>query len=167
MNISGLSGLMGQMQSQMFKTADADGNGGLSKAEFQNMTDEMKANAPAGMQHNGPTSLDDAFTKADTDGNGELSLDEMKTGMQANMPKMDGNSFMAMMNFSQEDDNTYSNLSSSNETTHSTDLMSGLIQQLLANYKTDKSQEKHNDNSGYNQNQDTQTGQTHQISHVA
>ena len=65
---------LSQFRARMFKETDADGSGGISKAELGKMFEKNpKQNE---------MSLDDAFAKADSDGNGEISQDENDAAMQ-------------------------------------------------------------------------------------
>jgi len=69
-SISGIGGGLSasdlkKMQEQMFKSADKNGDGTISK-------DELSQMAPADNDRNGP-SVDDMFSQMDTDGNGAIS----------------------------------------------------------------------------------------------
>jgi len=72
-DITKLSGAIQQAQ-QRFQKADANGDGALSKAEF----DAARADAP-----NGGSSGDQVFKAFDADGDGSLSQDELQAGVQA------------------------------------------------------------------------------------
>jgi Ca2+-binding EF-hand superfamily protein len=96
MNISGLMGGMGgmpnlsAMRDKMFQKADANGDSGISLAEFQSAGKKL----PIGSGGDNAKSAE-AFGKIDTDGNGSLSKDEMSafgdkmsSQMQSMMLKM-------------------------------------------------------------------------------
>ena len=65
---------LSQFRARMFKETDADGSGGISKAELGKMFEKNP--------NSNEMSLDDAFAKADSDGNGEISQDENDAAMQ-------------------------------------------------------------------------------------
>jgi Ca2+-binding EF-hand superfamily protein len=69
------------MKERMFAKADADGNGGVDKAELQSLLDKIS-------KKTGTTAADaqTQLSKMDGDGNGSLSKDELDTGMKSLMP---------------------------------------------------------------------------------
>src|SRR5262245_63976850 len=57
----------------LFSQIDADGNGQISKSEFENALGAGGTNV---------AQADDVFSKLDKDGDGSVSLDEMKSALQ-------------------------------------------------------------------------------------
>lgn len=80
MNISGMGmpnmGSMQQLQRRMFKAADQDGSGGLSKAEFTSALDK----APARIGET--VDADAAFAKLDGNEDGSLTSAEMQQSVK-------------------------------------------------------------------------------------
>lgn len=70
------------MKEKMFAKTDADGSGGVNKAELQTLFDKI-----ASKTGSSPGSAEDMLVKMDSDGSGELSRDELDTGMKELMPK--------------------------------------------------------------------------------
>jgi Ca2+-binding EF-hand superfamily protein len=105
MNIDGFGGGMPsidpqRMRDMAFSKADADGNGAISKSEFQEMGKKM----PGGLQGPGNIDRSEMFAKLDADGNGELSkaeasagFDQMKAKMSSMMSQMQGQFSGSMM----------------------------------------------------------------------
>ena len=72
----------GQMQARMFAKVDADGSGGVDKAELQTMLAEVDKK----MGTSNSTSSADLMTKFDADSDGSLSSDELAKGMKDMLP---------------------------------------------------------------------------------
>lgn len=72
MDVSKLSGMVQQAQ-QRFKSADADGDGSLSRAEFE----KARADNPNGR------AVNQAFESLDGDGDGVVTQNEMRASAQA------------------------------------------------------------------------------------
>jgi Ca2+-binding EF-hand superfamily protein len=75
-----------RMTEKMFKEADSNGDGKISKDEFIKQAEKMKANAPSqGASSSSSTDKSSAmpdpsklFDQADADGDGSLSEDELQ-----------------------------------------------------------------------------------------
>jgi Ca2+-binding EF-hand superfamily protein len=80
MSISGIGSQSGfdptQMAVQFFKKADANGDGGIDKAEFKTMLSQ----GPGGQT--GTTDTDKIFSEIDADGNGTISQAENENAMK-------------------------------------------------------------------------------------
>jgi Ca2+-binding EF-hand superfamily protein len=70
------------MKDKMFAKVDADGSGGVNKAELQTMFDKI-----ASKTGSSPGTAEDMLSKMDSDGSGELSKTELDTGMKSLSPK--------------------------------------------------------------------------------
>ncbi len=70
------------MKARMFAKTDADGSGGVNKAELQTMFNDI-----ASKTGSSPGTAEDMLSKMDSDGSGELSKTELDTGMKELMPK--------------------------------------------------------------------------------
>jgi Ca2+-binding EF-hand superfamily protein len=80
MSISGIGSQSGynptEMAAQFFKKADANGDGGIDKAEFKTMLSQ----GPGGQT--GTVDTDKMFSEMDTDGNGTISQTENENAMK-------------------------------------------------------------------------------------
>jgi len=65
---------------ELFKKADTDGSGGISKSELAKML--KNAPKPPGANDTQGPNVDDIFSQIDTDGDGEISEAENKTYME-------------------------------------------------------------------------------------
>jgi hypothetical protein len=74
----GMQSIMSQMQTKMFKKADADGSGGIDAKEFGSMVQ----NSPMGQAGISSEDQTNQFNKLDVDGNGSLTQAEMEKGMK-------------------------------------------------------------------------------------
>lgn len=88
-SINGVSGssdawaqMRSQMQAKMFKKADANGDGGVDKAELKGLLSDISK--MGGQSVGGNT--DDTFAKMDVNSDGKLSSDELGKGMESLMP---------------------------------------------------------------------------------
>ena len=91
------------MAQQLFKKADVDGSGGISKDELKTIVESR----PAGATHSGQgPNLDDLFSTIDTDGNGTISESENEAQLKAMGPVGPPDpSRMAKMMFEKADTN--------------------------------------------------------------
>jgi hypothetical protein len=75
------------LQSQLFSTADTNGDGSLSLDEFLTMMKNAKASAANALSADNsgtaPTSATDAFKSFDTNGDGQLSQAELTSGLDS------------------------------------------------------------------------------------
>ena len=77
---------MAALREKMFKKADTDGDGVLSKEELEGVLNGGGKASGAGAPPEGMPSISEMFEKLDTDGNGSLDINEMD-GMKEMMPK--------------------------------------------------------------------------------
>ncbi len=106
-------GMMQHLQ-DAFTSADADGDGALSEAEFSAFDAEMKADAPSGAAGTDASSL---FSQLDSDGDGKVTMDELKAAAPPPPPVASD----------EDDDDTL--------TADAANAISGIIQKLLDAYK--------------------------------
>ena len=71
----------GQMQGKMFAKVDTDSSGGVDKAEFQSLIDDVAKKT--GVTN---SSTDALFSKMDTNSDGSLAADELGKGMKEILP---------------------------------------------------------------------------------
>ena len=101
MGISGISGSGGglsaaqmsamreKMVARMQKDMDVDGNGSVSKAEFTQNDQRMRAGAPSSASKAAP-SAEELFSRADLDGNESLSTEELTKLAESMKPPSGG-----------------------------------------------------------------------------